>query len=80
MFNANANVKLNTFIFSTSGSFIPKLCPYDSQLSHSTCDATSPNKPPITNPANINSIAIHAFLPFLLFSSFVFFVLSSDTC
>ena len=58
----NANVKLSTFIFSTNGSFTPNDCPYANQLSQSTCDATSPNNPPITNPATINSNIIHVFL------------------
>ena len=60
--NAKAKVKVNTFIFKTNGLSIPNVCPYDNQLSQSTCDATSPNNPPITKPAHTNSKAIHTFL------------------
>lgn len=60
--NIKPNVIFTTLKSSTIGDSSPNCCPNDIQFNQSMLEASCPNKPPITNPDNINIINIHIFL------------------
>ena len=64
--NIIEKVNLITLKSTCKGCANPKFSPYASHHKKSTFDAISPNKPPITNPDNININNIQKLLSFVV--------------